>query len=116
MIRHAPEMQSETRVAMRGGNGSVAIRHLFKPEEISAKTRLTAVLTLPPGASIGPHQHQGEDEVYYIVKGRGMLDDGTQQTIVGPGDAILTGNGQTHAIANAGDSDLEVLAVIMLYA
>ncbi len=116
MIHTAQTMETEVRPAMRGGTGSVAIRHLFKKDEITAKTRLCAVLTLPPGASIGTHQHEGEDELYYITKGTGVLDDGTTRTTVREGDAVLTGRGETHAIANTGSTDLEILAVIVCYA
>lgn len=116
MIRECSAMETEEREAMRGGTGKVSVRHLFKKEEIAAKTRLCAVLTVPPGASIGTHRHESEDEVYYIVKGTGILDDGASRTTVKAGDAILTGHGETHAIANCGDTDLEIVAVIMCYA
>lgn len=116
MIRKKPAMESEVRHAMRGGAGSVSFRHLFKPEEMTAKSRLCAVLTVPPGASIGNHRHENEDEVYYILKGSGVLDDGATRTAVAEGDAILTRHGESHAIANTGAGDLELLAVIMRYA
>jgi len=116
MIRRVTEQETEIRARMRDGHGSVTLHHFFKKEEITAKTRLCARLTLPPGASIGPHQHTDEDELYVIIKGHGLLDDGTTRTPVGEGDAILTGNGASHAIANAGDTDLEIIAVIMRYA
>jgi mannose-6-phosphate isomerase-like protein (cupin superfamily) len=116
MIRKPSDMETEVRPNMRGGNGSVTICHLFKKDEIAAKTRLCARLTLPPGASIGLHQHAGEDELFAIVKGSGLLDDGSRQTIVSAGDAVLTGKGESHAIANNGDVDLEIIAVIMCYA
>ena len=54
--------------------------------------------------------------IYIIVKGTGILDDGQARTTVHEGDAILTGKGETHAIANAGSTDLEIIAVIMCYA
>jgi mannose-6-phosphate isomerase-like protein (cupin superfamily) len=116
MIRKALDMEAEVRPNMRGGNGSVTVRHFFKKEEISAKTRLCAKLTLPPGASIGVHQHAGEDELFVIAKGSGVLDDGSRQTVVTAGDAVLTGKGESHAIANNGEVDLEIIAVIMCYA
>jgi mannose-6-phosphate isomerase-like protein (cupin superfamily) len=58
----------------------------------------------------------GEDELFVIEKGSGLLDDGQSRTPVAEGDAILTGNGASHAIANTGTTDLEILAVIMCYA
>ena len=115
MIRKPNEMKTEVRDKMRGGPGRVTIRHLFSKEEIRAKTRLCAVLTVHPQSGIGLHQHDGEDELYVILKGQGLLDDGQSRSEVTAGDAILTGNGETHAIANTGDTDLEILAVIMTY-
>jgi mannose-6-phosphate isomerase-like protein (cupin superfamily) len=116
MIRKFTDRAVEHRPAMRGGTGTVTVRHYFQKEEITAKTRLCAALTLPPGTSIGPHQHEGEDEVYIVTKGSGLLDDGKTQTSVTVGDAILTGNGESHAISNTGPTDLEITAVIMCYA
>ena len=58
MIRRESEMKTETRQNMRGGTGSVTIRHYFTREEFTADARLCARLILPPGASIGPHCHE----------------------------------------------------------
>jgi mannose-6-phosphate isomerase-like protein (cupin superfamily) len=44
-----------------------------------------------------------------------VLDDGTDETVVKAGDAILTGNGESHAIRNSGDDDLEIVAIIVCY-
>ncbi|MBM4142199.1 MAG: cupin domain-containing protein [Lentisphaerae bacterium] len=115
MIRRAGEMREQVRENMRGGTGAVLFRHCFEPEEFAAKVRLCARLSLPPGASIGPHPHEKEDEIYIITSGQGLLDDGTTKTPVSAGDAVLTGRGQSHAIANAGDADLEFIAVIVCY-
>lgn len=115
MIRKAAETSVEVRENMRGGQGKVTIRHFFKPEDFTAKSRLCARLTLPPGAGIGPHAHEGEDEVYLITSGEGLLEDGQTQTRVRAGDAILTGNGQTHAIRNDSERELELIAFILCY-
>lgn len=115
MIRSPGTMRVEEREAMRGGVGTTTIRHLFEPAEFGARIRLCSQLTLPPGASIGPHTHAGEDEVYVVLSGTGELDDGTMRTPVAAGDAVLTGRGETHAIANVGEYPLVLLAFIALY-
>ena len=115
MIRRSDERKTETREKMRGGTGTVTIEHYFRKDEFSAKARLCARLTLPPGASIGAHQHEAEDEVYIVEQGHGVLDDGTSKQMVSVGDAVLTGNGESHAIANCGEEDLVITAVIMCY-
>ncbi len=115
MIRRASEQGIEVRKNMRGGPGEVTVRQYFKPEEIKAKCRLCGHLTLPPGAGIGLHQHATEDEVYIVLKGSGLLDEGKTKTRVSAGDAVLTGNGESHAITNDGKEPLEIIAVIMCY-
>lgn len=115
MIRKAADRTTEVREAMRGGTGSVSIGHFFAPEEWTASVRLCAELTLPPGSSIGSHQHLREDEVYIVTHGSGLIDDGNGEKRVSTGDAILTGNGGTHTIRNDGDAPLKLIAVIVTY-
>ena len=116
MIRHATEQAVEVRENMRGGTGRVTMRHYFKKDEFAAEARLCAHLLLPPGASIGSHQHSGEDEVYIVLRGSGILDDGIVPSRVSVGDSILTGRGESHAIRNDGAEPLELIAIIMSYA
>ena len=115
MINKKSEQITETRERMRGGSGEVKIRHYFKQEEITAPCRLCAELVLPPGSSIGTHEHAGEDEVYIILNGKASVTLGGRETEVEAGDAILTGRGASHSIRNAGDKDLVITAVIMMY-
>jgi len=115
MIRRANELQKEVRNDMRGGKGAVTIHHYFKKDEIKAKCRLCSHLVLPPGASIGMHKHEAEDELFVIERGTGIIDDGRNKTEVRAGDAILTGNGEEHALINGGNEPLEVIAIIMCY-
>ncbi len=115
MIRKAAQMDTEVRSRLRGGPGDVTVQHLFKKEEITARTRLCARLVLPPGAGIGLHPHEGEDELFYVLRGTGLVEDAGAKTRVGPGDAILTGKGQSHAVLNDGREPLEMLALILLY-
>jgi len=121
MVRKAMDMKTESREKMRGGEGTVEVRHYFEPAEFGAKTRLCAKLTLPPGASIGEHAHVEEDEVYVILSGSGVVMEGEcphspQKRRVSAGDAVLTGRGGVHAIANDGAEPLEIAAFVILYA
>jgi len=115
MIKRANEMVKEIKEQMRGGKGSVEILHIFKQEELKGKARLCAKITLEPGCSIGLHQHDNEEEIFYVIQGKGTVDDNGTLSEVKAGDAILTGNGASHSIENTGDSTLELMAVILLY-
>lgn len=65
---------------------------------------------LHPGSGIGLHEHHA-DEFYAVLSGRGtyVLDGKVHE--IGAGDVMLTRNGSTHAIQQAGDEDLVLLVV-----
>jgi mannose-6-phosphate isomerase-like protein (cupin superfamily) len=115
MIRRKTEMTREVRERMREGTGEVEILHLFKKGELRGKTRLFARLILAKGCSIGHHVHEGEEEVFYILRGRAIVKEDGAVSEVGPGDAVLTGGGSGHSIENGGDEPVEILAVILTY-
>jgi mannose-6-phosphate isomerase-like protein (cupin superfamily) len=115
MYRKSGEMTVELRENMRGGQGTVAIKHLFKQDELTGKARLVAEITIPAGGSIGFHQHDLEEEIYYIISGQGKVLDQDVTNWVGPGDAILTGGGKGHSVENTGTEPLVMMAVILLY-
>jgi mannose-6-phosphate isomerase-like protein (cupin superfamily) len=115
MIKRKEAMEKEVREHMRGGSGDVEILHVFKEAELKGKARLCAHILLKPDCGIGYHVHENEEEIFYILKGQGIVKEGDQEYKVGPGDAVLTGNGAGHAIRNEHHEPLEFLAVILLY-
>ncbi|MBR7139473.1 MAG: cupin domain-containing protein [Lentisphaeria bacterium] len=116
MIRKAGEYRTELRENMRGGNGTVKIEHYWEAEkEMHAHNRMAAQLTLPPGGSIGFHNHENEDEIFVIIKGEAEADDNGKCVRLSAGDTLLTGNGAGHSIRNVGESDLVLTAIISTY-
>lgn len=61
-----------------------------------------------PGSAIGYHQ-QKEDEIYYVLSGRGIMQMNGKEFEVGPGDAILTRPGSSHGLKQTGKADLVIL-------
>lgn len=115
MIRRAEEMKVVVNHEMRGGNKDATLTHLYTGEELKGNSRLCSVISLEPGASIGHHIHENEEEIYYILKGKGLVMDDGEPVEVSVGDAILTRDGAGHSIENIGDEDLEFMAIINLY-
>ena len=68
-------MKTERVENMAGGRGHVLIKHILGEEELNGKCRLYAEVTIEPGCSLGYHEHHGESETYYILKGEGNYDD-----------------------------------------
>ncbi len=66
--------------------------------------------TLKAGSSIGYHL-QKEDEIYYVISGKGSMKMNNETFAVKPGDAILTRPGSWHSITPNADNDLTILIV-----
>jgi mannose-6-phosphate isomerase-like protein (cupin superfamily) len=63
---------------------------------------------LKPGSAIGYHE-QHEDEIYYVLSGRGIMTIDGKPIEVGPGTAVLTRPGSSHGLEQVGNEDLIIL-------
>lgn len=113
MIRKAADCKKEYRDNMRGGNGTVEITNFASPAELNEKGRLFANITLKPGCSIGYHVHEKDSELFYLMKGEALYNDNGDEHIVSAGDVMVCPAGTGHAIANNGEEDVEICAVIV---
>ena len=70
-------------------------------------------MTLQPGASIGMHKHENNEDAYIIVSGEGVFTDSAgKETPVKGGDVTIARIGDTHALKNVGKEPLVFLDVI----
>jgi mannose-6-phosphate isomerase-like protein (cupin superfamily) len=63
---------------------------------------------LKPGSGIGYHE-QKEDEIYYVLSGRGVMTIDGKSFDVTPGTAVLTRPGSSHGLKQTGPDDLVIL-------
>ncbi len=61
-----------------------------------------------PGSGVGLHT-QKEDEIYYVLSGRGQMTLDGKTVDVTPGTAVLTRTGSSHSLKQVGNEDLVVL-------
>ncbi len=116
MIRRNAEMLVDEKFELMEGKGTVYMKHIYKADELKAGTRICCEVTVPPHCSVGAHAHKGEEEVYYIAKGTAVVDDnGEGEYTLYEGDAMHTGNGAYHSIANNTDEDLVFIALVVVY-
>lgn len=91
---HNDQTDREIVVGMRGGPGSVSVRH-FRFDGAGTPARFL-ILEIPPGAAEGVHTHRSDDangigaydEFYYIIAGNGLMTLGSDTFPVGPGDYV----------------------------
>ena len=63
---------------------------------------------LKPGSAIGYHV-QKEDEIYYVLSGRGIMTVDGKSFEVGAGTAVLTRPGSSHGLRQTGPEDLVIM-------
>lgn len=108
MIIGTPEMVTGERAqGSHGGSGEYFVRTLLESPSNSS-FRYVRDLTLDPGSSIGDHPHEGDDEVYFIISGTGVMQVDGEQRNVGPGSAVLTRSGSHHGLVNNGALHMRV--------
>jgi mannose-6-phosphate isomerase-like protein (cupin superfamily) len=88
-----------------GGGQTVGYSFFSKAPDLKLVFRKRA---LKPGSGIGYHE-QKEDEIYYVLSGRGQMTIDGKAFDVGPGDAILTRPGSSHGLKQTGDEDLVIM-------
>lgn len=65
-----------------------------------------------PGQEHAPHVHQGQDRLYFILAGSGMVQVGDDTALLSAGDAAFAPSGVIHAIRNPGPDRLVVMAIL----
>ena len=112
IIKHA-DMQVTPETNFAGGQGVTTFTELVPLELLRDEAKLFKHVTIDVGASIGPHSHVDNYEVYYILSGQGEVDDNGTPVSVEPGDVVYTADGATHSLTNTGDVPIEMVAVII---
>ena len=97
------------------GKGTLLFRRLWSDDSFKTNWAWVDHVVIPPGTSIGYHQHNDIEEIYYVLSGRGRITVNDHTWEVGPHDATPCTLHDSHGIYNHTDKDLEifVLAVAM---
>ena len=64
------------------------------------------------GQEHAPHVHEGQDKLYIVLEGSGMVNVGEEAKILSAGDAAFAPSGVLHSIRNPGPHRLVVMAVL----
>lgn len=109
VLENEQNIQQEQKGPHDGGGKTIAYPFFSGVKDFRLAFRKR---TLLPGSSIGYHL-QKEDEIYYILQGRGEMTVNGKTFAVSAGDAVLTRPGNYHGLKpTAGDS----LTLIINYA
>jgi quercetin dioxygenase-like cupin family protein len=90
----------------------------FTPERMGKSTVVqgeflfAGLNSFEPGQEHAPHAHEGQDKLYLILEGNGMVQIGDQTERLSAGDAAFAPSGMVHSIRNPGPERLVVMAVL----
>jgi quercetin dioxygenase-like cupin family protein len=65
-----------------------------------------------PGQEHAPHAHAGQDKLYIVLEGKGVVQIGEQIEQLSAGDAAFASSGMVHSIRNEGSERLVVMAIL----
>lgn len=66
---------------------------------------------IPPGSSIGKHDHHGNEEIYFISSGSPIVRVAGRETRLCRGALSIVRNGECHELINDTDFDVEILVI-----
>ncbi len=105
IVEHDADVQKAEPGTHNGGGQTVGYSFFAKAPKLALVFRKRA---LQPGSGIGYHE-QKEDEIYYILSGRGLMTVDGKSFEVNAGTAVLTRPGSSHGLKQVGAEDLVIL-------
>ena len=107
MLINFPNIDEVIHDNFKGGEKQTAMKR------VSFGENRIMMIRLVPGASIGPHVHEDNCEVFYYLSGKGkcLYDDKWEP--VTPGTAHFCPKGHRHSLVNTGDEDLVLFATVI---
>jgi mannose-6-phosphate isomerase-like protein (cupin superfamily) len=90
----------------------------FAPDKMSKSTLVegdslfAGLNSFEPGQEHGLHAHEGQDKLYVLLEGSGIVRVGEQTELLSAGDAAFAPSGVPHSIRNPGPERLVVMAVL----
>jgi mannose-6-phosphate isomerase-like protein (cupin superfamily) len=105
ILEHDADVAASEPGTHNGGGQTIGYSFFKKAPRLGLVFRKRA---LKPGSGIGYHE-QKEDEIYYVLSGRGSMTIDGKTFEVGPGTAVLTRPGSSHGLKQVGADDLVIM-------
>ncbi|MCE5337037.1 MAG: cupin domain-containing protein [Desulfobacteraceae bacterium] len=86
-------------------------KKLIGPEDGNCNNMILGVVVFPPGSDPGTHKHEAEEEIIYVVSGRGETKVGDAVYPLEPGVAVFTEPGIEHGVKTLGSEPLVLVSV-----
>jgi mannose-6-phosphate isomerase-like protein (cupin superfamily) len=105
VIEHDADIAKSEPGTHNGGGQTVGYSFFKSVPDLKLVFRKRA---LKPGSGIGLHE-QKEDEIYYVLSGKGSMTLDGKTVEITPGTAVLTRTGSSHSLKQVGGEDLVIM-------
>ena len=105
VIEHDADIARPEPGTHNGGGQTVGYSFFSKVPNLKLVFRKRA---FKPGSGVGLHE-QKEDEIYYVLSGKGTMTLDGKTVDITPGTAVLTRTGSSHSLKQVGDEDLVIM-------
>ena len=85
------------------------IRSILDRTNSTARNQSLAEATIPPGMVTEEHYHPWAEEIYYVLRGGGVMTLAGEEREIEAGDGILIPPGSRHMIRNIRQEPLVIL-------
>ena len=99
---------------MKGGKKYVQKFSSIGENDFTQNADVVSRLVLIPGASIGYHEHVGNEEVITVLSGHGKLIDDGKEFDISAGDATICREHHHHGIENISKTENLVLMAVVI--
>ena len=86
-------------------------KKLIDPETSGCKNMILGVVSFPPGSDPGTHTHATEEEIIYVISGKGETRVGDKVYPLEPGVAVFTEPCVAHGVKTLGSEPLVMVSV-----
>jgi mannose-6-phosphate isomerase-like protein (cupin superfamily) len=73
--------------------------HVYKTLAETAHSAIS-VVGWEPGQTSPIHSHPDADEIYHVLEGEGLFNDGTKEVRLGPGATVIFPAGEVHRVTS----------------
>lgn len=104
------ECEKETEIS-HNGMGTLRKVRAHHANDFSTNIDFIDYIEVPPGVSIGTHQHGYNEEIYFIVEGNGTMLIEDEKYNVKSGDVIVNKINGTHGLMNHSSADMKIFII-----
>ena len=105
------EVDARTLEGNHGGKGPIEFRRLLNGSDFESLIDFVDYTVIPPGSTIGTHEHTANEEIYFIVTGKPRVNVNGQERRLECGSIAVVRSGQTHQLINDTNENVAIFVI-----